>query len=93
MTTSVVSFRMDDDLKKTFNNLCKDIGMSIATAFTVFAKSSVKNNKLMLNLEGSPKISDDPFWQIPENVDALRRSVKELEEGKCAVHELIEVED
>ncbi len=33
-----VNFRMDKDLKKSMEKTCSDMGMSMTTAFTIFAK-------------------------------------------------------
>ncbi len=40
MANSTVNIRMDADLKKQFENFCSDIGMSMTTDFTIFAKKS-----------------------------------------------------
>ena len=33
-----VNFRMDEDLKKSMEKVCADMGLSVATAFTIFMK-------------------------------------------------------
>ena len=33
-----VNFRMDAELKRNMEELCDDLGMSMTTAFTIFAK-------------------------------------------------------
>lgn len=35
-----VNFRMDSDLKKSTEALCDELGMSMTTAFTIFAKKN-----------------------------------------------------
>ena len=35
-----VNFRMDADLKKSMEQACSELGMSMTTAFTIFAKKS-----------------------------------------------------
>ena len=34
---TMVNFRMDSDLKKSMEKACKDMGLSMTTAFTMFA--------------------------------------------------------
>ena len=92
MATATFSVRTDDFTKSCFSEFCKSAGLSISTAINLFMKTVIKQNKIPFEITGEPKISDDPFWQIPENVEALKKSVKQLEEGKCSIHELIEVE-
>ena len=38
MAQTMVNFRMDEDLKKNMEEICKDLGLSMTTAFTIFAK-------------------------------------------------------
>ena len=37
-----VSIRMDNDLKEQFNAFCTDMGMTMTTAFNIFAKKAVR---------------------------------------------------
>ena len=39
MAQTMVNFRMDEDLKKKMEKVCADMGMSMTTAFTIFAKT------------------------------------------------------
>ncbi|MBP3546305.1 MAG: type II toxin-antitoxin system RelB/DinJ family antitoxin, partial [Alphaproteobacteria bacterium] len=34
MAQAMVNFRMDEDLKKSMEQVCKDMGLSMTTAFT-----------------------------------------------------------
>ena len=38
MAQSMINFRMDEELKKSMEETCKDLGMSMTIAFTIFAK-------------------------------------------------------
>ena len=46
MATTNITIRMDADLKKQVEELYSDLGMNLTTAFTVFAKQSVRGQKL-----------------------------------------------
>ena len=37
-----ISLRMDETLKKQFEGVCNELGMSMSTAFTIFAKATVR---------------------------------------------------
>jgi len=37
---------MDEDLKKQFDNFCSDVGMSMTTAFCIFAKTVVREHRI-----------------------------------------------
>lgn len=46
MSTSNITIRMDSELKKQAEELFSDLGMNLTTAFTVFAKQAVREQKL-----------------------------------------------
>jgi DNA-damage-inducible protein J len=75
MATTAVNFRMDSDLKNDFAQICDDIGMSVSTAFTVFAKKVVREHAIPFELEA------DPFYSAG-NMHALRASIARLDAGE-----------
>lgn len=46
MPTININIRMDSKLKKDFEEFCQDVGMSMSTAFTLFAKRTVRDNQI-----------------------------------------------
>lgn len=46
MGTTSINIRMDEDLKKQFEYFCNDMGMSMSTAFTIFAKKTVREYRI-----------------------------------------------
>ena len=46
MAQTSVNIRMDEDLKKQFDNFCSDVGMSMTTAFCIFAKTVVREHRI-----------------------------------------------
>ena len=42
MAQTNINIRMDADLKKQFEDFCNDMGMTMTTAFTIFAKKAVR---------------------------------------------------
>ncbi len=84
MAQTNINIRMDEDLKKQFEAFCSDIGMTMTTAFCVFAKTAVRKQKIPF------EIGIDPFYSA-NNMAHLRRGIAALNAGKGAEHELIEV--
>ena len=84
MVQTNINIRMDEDLKKQFEAFCSDIGMTMTTAFCVFAKTAVRKQKIPF------EIGIDPFYS-DNNMAHLRRGIAALNAGKGAEHELIEV--
>ena len=46
MAQATFSVRMDENLKKQFDNLCTEFGMSMSTAINVFARAVVRERRI-----------------------------------------------
>ena len=46
MAQVAFSIRMDEDLKRDFGKFCSDIGMSMSTAFVVFARKALNEGQI-----------------------------------------------
>ena len=88
MAQTNVNIRMDENLKKQFDAFCSEIGMNMTTAFCVFAKTAVRQNRIPFEISAE----SDPFYS-DVNQARLRRAMMDLNEGKGKIHELIEVVD
>jgi DNA-damage-inducible protein J len=53
MAQTNINIRMDEDLKKQFDSFCSDIGMNMTTAFCVFAKTVVREQKIPFEIKSS----------------------------------------
>jgi DNA-damage-inducible protein J len=84
MAQAMVNFRMDEDLKKNMEQTCADMGMSMTTAFTIFAKKVANEKRIPF------EITADPFYS-DSNMAHLRRGIAALNAGKGVEHEPIEV--
>ena len=51
MAQTAFTVRMDADIKKRFDELCTDFGMSANTAFNVFARTVVKQERIPFEVE------------------------------------------
>ena len=85
MAQTTVSVRMDENLKKDFDNICNELGMSMSTAITMLAKKMAREKRLPFE----PSI--DLFYS-EENLDRLRRGVQQLDEGRVVTKTLDELE-
>ena len=86
MAQTNISIRIDEELKKQFEQFCSDTGMTMTTAFNIFVKKAVKEQRIPF------EITADPFYSAA-NMERLEKAVKDIEKGKITVHDLIEVED
>jgi len=53
MSQATFSVRMDAALKKQFDVLCADFGMSATTAFNIFAKAVVRERRIPFDIVAS----------------------------------------
>jgi len=88
MSQAMVNFRMDEDLKKGMEQACRDMGMSMTTAFTIFATKVSKERRIPFEVSADP----DPFY-LEANMIRLRRAIADAKAGRLTEHELVEVDD
>ena len=83
-----VNFRMDSELKKNMESLCNELGMSMTTAFTIFAKKMTREKRIPF------EVSADPFYS-ESNIRYLESIVDDINSGKAhfSKHDLLEDED
>ena len=85
MTQSMITFRMDSDLKNKMEKLCDNLGMNLTTAFTIFAKKMTREQKIPF------EVSYDPFYS-ESNIRELESRIAELKAGRYIVKSLDELE-
>ena len=85
MSQVLVNFRMDAEDKKGMEDVCKELGMSMSTAFTIFAKKMRRERRIPF------EVSVDPFYS-DVNLAHLERITSQIDAGeaKLASHELME---
>ena len=85
MPQTLVNIRMDETLKKNMEQTCKELGMSMTTAFTIFAKKMSREKRIPF------EVSVDPFFS-DSNVRAIEDSLTQLKDGKTVVKSMEELE-
>ena len=63
MASVNVNIRMDADLKKQFEAFCSEVGMNMTTAFTIFARRTVRENRIPF--EVSANCGRSALSQVP----------------------------
>ena len=78
-----VNFRMDPDLKRNMEEVCAEMGLSMTTAFTIFAKKVSREHRIPF------EVSADPFYS-----ESNSQIVHDIDTGKAKLteHDLIEVD-
>ena len=79
-----VNIRMDKVLKKQFETFCNDVGMSMTTAFTIFAKKAVREYRIPFEIGG-----EIPNAETRKALDDARKGIG-LSKAYNSVEELME---
>lgn len=87
MSQTTLNVRMDEDVKRRFDEFCADVGMNASVAVNLFVKTVVREQRIPFQITSGL----DPFWS-EENQAVLRRSIAQLDAGLGTRHELIEVD-
>ena len=88
MAQTNINIRMDAELKKQFDEFCSSVGLTMSTAMNVFAKTSVRLQKIPFEISNAP----DTFYS-ESNMNFLLEGIKQLDAGKGVERELIEAND
>ena len=85
MAQAMINFRIDEKIKKALATICREMGMSMTTAFTIFATKVTKEKRIPF------EITADPFYS-ESNMKYLEKVIADIESGKAKLveHDLIE---
>ncbi len=85
MAQTTISVRMDATLKKEFDTVCNELGLSMTTAITMLAKKMTREKRLPF------EVSLDPFYSV-SNRNALNDSIQQMHQGKIITKTMEELE-
>ena len=86
MAQTLVNVRMDEEVKISMEETCKELGITMSTAFNIFARKMSREKRIPF------EVSIDPFYS-ENNIKAIKESIKQLEEGKVVKKSLKELEE
>ena len=82
-----INFRLDENVKKSMEQTCSELGISMSAAFSIFAKKVSREKRIPFEL------SVDPFYS-DRNISHLENVMQDVKNGKAhfAEHDLNEVD-
>ena len=86
MAQTLVNVRMDEEVKRSMEETCKELGITMSTAFNIFARKMSREKRIPF------EVSIDPFYS-ENNIKAIKESIKQLEEGKVVKKSLKKLEE
>ena len=84
MAQTNVNIRMDEATKKAFDAFCEEIGLSVSSAFNIFAKTVVREQRIPFALT-----TETPNDETRKAIENVRNGIG-LSRGFHSVSELME---
>ncbi len=69
MAQTLINFRIDETTKKQMEQICNELGITMSTAFNIFAKKIIREKRIPFD------VSIDPFYS-ESNMKAIDESIK-----------------
>ncbi len=85
MAQTLVNFRIDETTKKQMEQICNELGITMSTAFNIFAKKMIREKRIPFD------VSIDPFYS-ESNMKAIDESIKQIKDGKVVLKTMEELE-
>ena len=85
MAQTLINFRIDENTKKQMEQICNELGITMTTAFNIFAKKMIREKRIPFD------VSIDPFYS-ENNIKAIKESIEQLKDGKVVVKTIEELE-
>lgn len=78
MAQSILSVRMDENLKKEFDEFCSEVGLNSSVAVNLFVRTVVREKRIPFEITNQPSRGA---------VSVLRSADRDLENGKLQGYE------
>ena len=88
MALSTLTARVEESDKKDFDYFCSSVGLNASAAINLYVKAVLREGRIPFEI----KMDQDPFYSA-SNMTSLKKSIKELREGKGTAHELIDPDE
>lgn len=75
MAQATINLRMDADLKHELEAVCKEMGMSLTTAFTIFAKKVARERRIPFEISAPEVPNAETMAALQESEDILSGKV------------------
>ena len=81
MAQAMASFRMDESLKEQMEKTCREMGLTVTSAYTMFATKVTREQRIPF------EITADPFYS-EANMARLRKNAEEMDRTGGTIHEV-----
>lgn len=93
MAQSTFSIRMDENLKRDFGLFCDNVGMTMSTAFVVFAKAAVRERRFPFEIGErrgrSPRVGpEESVSRARQAFETLRADAERRDDAEMTLDEI-----
>ena len=88
MALTTITARVEEEDKKDFDYFCASVGLNASAAINLYVKAVLREGCIPFDIKMNP----DPFYS-KANMAHLKKSIRELREGKGTTHDLIEPDE
>jgi len=85
MAHSILSVRVEDETKRSFDSFCDGVGLNPSVAVNMFIKATLRERKIPFEISGGY----DPFHS-KANKKRVLKAVKDAEQGKNMITKTFE---
>lgn len=78
MPSTIISIRMDSNLKKQADELFNELGLSFSSAINIFIKQSIREQKIPFEISRKPEIHFANIDQLKKASEKSDSKYKEL---------------
>lgn len=86
MAQTLINIRIDEEVKKSMEETCKELGITMSAAFNIFARKMSREKRIPF------EVSVDPFYS-ESNIKVIKESIKQLQENKIIEKTLEELKE
>ena len=86
MAQTLINLRIDEDIKKSMEEICKELGITMSAAFNIFARKMIREKRIPF------EVSIDPFYS-ESNIKAIKESINQLNRGEIVVKTFEELKE
>lgn len=72
MANTTINIRIDSELKQQFEKFCNDMGMTMTTAFNIFAKKAVREYRIPFEI--GAEIPNEETLEAIKEVQELKKN-------------------
>ncbi|MBO4326329.1 MAG: type II toxin-antitoxin system RelB/DinJ family antitoxin [Clostridia bacterium] len=81
MATTNINIRIDEDLKKSAEQLFSDLGLNMSSAITIFLRSSVDYNGIPFEIKKTGRartLNDDELLSVSDSIISKNKEAYEV---------------